>query len=84
LLQLTANGSPQAVPPSWQQAWTGRLAVTKAPTQATMRSRAAIDKARTRTRESWTRTEHLVPAMKRTLERVQGQEMPAFPTDNVP
>jgi hypothetical protein len=39
LLQLTANGSPHAVPPSWQQAWEGRLEVTMRPTTVARRNR---------------------------------------------
>jgi hypothetical protein len=43
LLQLTANGSPQTAPPSWQQASAGRVAVARIGNTTAIKIRLAVE-----------------------------------------
>jgi hypothetical protein len=52
LLQLTANGSPQAVPPSWQQAFEVLVASTVRQTTAAKRNRPTVELTLAHSRES--------------------------------
>jgi hypothetical protein len=52
LLQLKANGSPHAVPPSWQQALEGRVDVTMRQATVAKRNRPATEVTLAHSRDS--------------------------------
>jgi len=72
-LQLSANGSPHAVPPSWQQAPAGRVEATITQTTMARKRHLAIEDTVPLSWKSWRRTASLVP-MKARARRETGQE----------